>query len=453
MNKTYLVICSVVIFSLLTSSITQYVNAQISPIPLVSQPPSSLTATVVSSSQIDLSWTAPSGIVGLLSSYKIERSTDGGITWSAIPTNILSTSTTYSDTGLAASTTYTYRVFAVYGAVQSQPSNTASATTPSAATAPQPPTGLTATAASSSQINLSWTVPANNGGSDITGYKIERSTDAGTTWSPIVSNSASKSTAYSDTGLSPSTAYTYRVSAINSAGTSQPSNTASATTPSAATAPQPPTGLTATAASSSQINLSWTAPANNGGSAITGYKIERSNNTGTTWSTLVANTASITTTYSNTGLAAGTPYTYRVSAINSIGTSQPSNTASATTTAKSAGITVSAHRIPAFYWDPCFATKCSAGTGPGASMYFGLYNSSGKVIQTGFADENGYTFSGLNASATYYVYPADCNMCHVSNHDVVFQYWGDNHSTVRPRAATVGASLDAWYSCTNNCAP
>src|SRR5207302_3974695 len=92
------------------------------------------------------------------------------------------------------------------------------------------------------------------------------------------------------------------------------------------TAPQPPTGLTATTVSSSQVNLSWTAPSNNGGSAITGYEIERSTNGGT-FSTIVPNTGSASTTFSNTGLNPSTTYTYRVSAINSIGTSSPSNTA------------------------------------------------------------------------------------------------------------------------------
>ena len=111
-------------------------------------------------------------------------------------------------------------------------SGTASCNSPST---PQPPTGLTATTVSSSQINLSWTAPSNNGGSAITGYKIEKSTDGGTTWSTIVSNTGSTSTTYSDTGLAASTTYAYRVSAINSVGTSAPSNTASATTNSAAT--------------------------------------------------------------------------------------------------------------------------------------------------------------------------------------------------------------------------
>src|SRR6185437_9599809 len=93
---------------------------------------------------------------------------------------------------------------------------------------------------SSSQINLSWIAPNNNGGSAITGYDIERSTDNGSTWSTVQSNTGSAATTYSDTGLAPSTNYTYRVSAINSVGTSQPSNTASATTQTAAL----PAGIT-----------------------------------------------------------------------------------------------------------------------------------------------------------------------------------------------------------------
>src|SRR5439155_1339480 len=180
------------------------------------------------------------------------------------------------------------------------------------AVAPSSPSALTATVASSSQINLSWTSPADNGGSAITGYMIERSTDGGTTWTTVISNSGSTSTTYSDVGLAHSTTYTYRVSAINSIGTGSPSSTASATT--LAVAPSPPTGLAATAPSSSQIDLTWTAPTDNGGSAITGYKIERSTNGGTTWSALVANTGSTATTYSDTGLTRATAYTYRVSA-------------------------------------------------------------------------------------------------------------------------------------------
>src|SRR5207245_2051721 len=181
--------------------------------------------------------------------------------------------------------------------------NNASATT--LAVAPSPPMGLAATAVSSSQINLSWTAP-NNGGSAITGYKIERSADGGSTWSTIVSNSGSNATTYSETGLAHPTTYTSSVSALTSVGTGSPSTATSATT--LAVAPSSPTGLTASAAFSSQINLTWSAPADNGGSAITGYKIERSTDGGTTWSILVANTGITPTTYSDTALTPTTTY-------------------------------------------------------------------------------------------------------------------------------------------------
>jgi hypothetical protein len=96
------------------------------------------------------------------------------------------------------------------------------------ATVPSPPTGLTATAASSIQINLRWNAPSDNGGFPITGYKIERSTNGGQTWSVIANTNTS--TTYSDSILMPNTTYTYRVFAINALGASSPSNTAYATT-------------------------------------------------------------------------------------------------------------------------------------------------------------------------------------------------------------------------------
>jgi hypothetical protein len=93
---------------------------------------------------------------------------------------------------------------------------------------------------------------------------------------------------------------------------------------------------------------------------------------------------------------------------------------------------------------------CGAGTGPPTTMFFELLDSSGNVVQTGYADERGHTFTGLTPGVTYYVYPEDCDMCHGAPHDVVFQHWGDG-STVRPRAETVGSRVNAWFSCTAGC--
>ena len=97
--------------------------------------------------------------------------------------------------------------------------------------------------------------------------------------------------------------------------------------------PDAPTGLSATANGSTRIHLSWTAPANDGGSSITGYKIEFSSNGGTNW--VAANTSNANTTYSHTGLAANTTYHYRVSAINFAGAGPASNVANASTNSPS----------------------------------------------------------------------------------------------------------------------
>src|SRR5205823_1681061 len=115
--------------------------------------------------------------------------------------------------------------------------------------------GLTATGASSSQINLSWTDNASNED----GFQIERSLD-GVSFSPLT-NVGANITIYSDTGLKAATAYSYRVRAYNSGGNSAYSNTSSATTAAALLAA--PSALKAVRASSSSINLSWTDNANN----------------------------------------------------------------------------------------------------------------------------------------------------------------------------------------------
>ena len=98
---------------------------------------------------------------------------------------------------------------------------------------------LQAVSAGASQINLSWDAPADEGGSPITGYQIERSPDGVSGWTTIVSDTNNTNTTYQNTGLDSNTEYFYRVSAINSAGTGNPSNVASATTD--MLAPQPTT--------------------------------------------------------------------------------------------------------------------------------------------------------------------------------------------------------------------
>ncbi len=84
-------------------------------------------------------------------------------------------------------------------------------------------------------------------------------------------------------------------------------------------------------------------------------------------------------------------------------------------------------------------------------MWVVLYDGSGNEVATGFSNENGLVFSGLSPSATYYVYPSDCDQCHGSTHDVLFSQWATG-STTRPLAVVAnGGYVDAWYTCTNGC--
>ena len=290
-----------------------------------------------SANAAQISWDAPTDLPSghQTFGYVVYKSDDNGDFWSLFARDV--TTTTYTDDQVSAGKTYGYRVTTWIGpseneALQGQFSNAAFLTiTIATATAPAAPTGLTATASGPTIINLRWTAPTNTGGAAITGYQIEVfPTGTANTWSNLVENTRSTTTTYTHRNLLANTTRHYRVSAINSEGPGQPSNTDDATT-AAATAPGAPTGLTATADGQTIINLSWTAPTNTGGAAITGYQIEVSSNGTSNWSDLEANTTATATTYAHTGLSAGVTRHYRVRAINSVGNSDASNTASATT--------------------------------------------------------------------------------------------------------------------------
>ncbi|HYS37559.1 MAG TPA: metallophosphoesterase, partial [Pseudonocardiaceae bacterium] len=159
--------------------------------------PANLTATAVSSSQVNLAWTASTDNVGV-TGYKVYRN----------GTLLASTAgTSYSDTTTVAGTTYGYTVYAYDAAGNVSPaSNTATVTTPSQADTqpPSTPTGVTATAASASQVNVAWNASTDNVG--VAGYTVYRNGAAIATAGP-------SATAYSDTTVAPSTTYTYTVDA------------------------------------------------------------------------------------------------------------------------------------------------------------------------------------------------------------------------------------------------
>lgn len=145
---------------------------------------------------------------------------------------------------------------------------------------------------------------------------------------------------------------------------------------------------------------------------MVGYQIERSIDSGTTWFTVSANTGSTATAYSDIGLAPNTTYIYRVSAVYLAGTSQPSNTASATTTTTHL-LTVTSQ-----------FTSGRTLTG----MYCELRDSSGHIVATGFTPctlslNSGKQYTiGMGSYGTY-----------------VFDHWLDTGSSVNPRQASISS--------------
>ncbi|MGZ3769869.1 MAG: fibronectin type III domain-containing protein [Bdellovibrio sp.] len=283
--------------------------------------PTSLATAVVSSSQINLTWVDNSADE---TSFVVERSSSSGGTFTAIAT-LAANATSYSNTGLTASTTYYYRVHAVNSGGNSANSNTASATTQAAVTtAPVAPSSLAATVASSSQINLSWTDNSNNE----SGFKVERGTSSAGPFT-LITTTAANASSYSDASLAASTTYYYRIAATNAVGTSSYTAVVSATTQApAATVPAAPSGLGATAASATQINLSWVDNSNN----ESGFKVERAASSSGPFSLIFTSAAGVTS-YSDTGLSSATTYYYRVYSYNSAGNSAATSVANATTSA------------------------------------------------------------------------------------------------------------------------
>ncbi len=193
---------------------------------------------------------------------------------------------------------------------------------------PAAPTGVTPTEGDQ-EVALAWT-EGNTHGADITGYKVEK--NDGSSWSTATSDTGSGTTSYTVTGLTNATAYTFRVTAINSVGLGETvSSVSAASTPRGVPGAPGTLSLSAGDPAPNVIGLSWSAGSTNGG-AITGYKIQRSTD-GSSWSNVVADTGSTGTTYSNTGLTASTAYHYRVAAINAAGVGGYGNEPTRTTAA------------------------------------------------------------------------------------------------------------------------
>ncbi|MGA9671669.1 MAG: malectin domain-containing carbohydrate-binding protein [Terracidiphilus sp.] len=297
--------------------------------------PGKPSGTGTSSSTISVTWGASTAGSSCTVSYNLYRSTTSGFTPGSsnqIASSL--TSPSYVDSGLAAATTYYYVVEATDGDGSSSASAQGSGTTTGTGTCSavsSAPVGLTATAASSSSIGLSWTAVTPPANCTISSYTVYGGTTANPT---TVVASGVTGTSYTNTGLAASTTYYYTVAAVDADGTSPVSAQASTKTPagSCTSVPSAPTGLTATASSSSAIGLSWTAVTPPANCSISAYSVYGSATSGFTPGSGNLLSSTVTgTSYSNTGLSASTTYYYVVEAADAAGNSAASTQAAGTT--------------------------------------------------------------------------------------------------------------------------
>lgn len=272
--------------------------------------------------QVSLSWSAPLSNGGrAITDYDIQFSSNSGSTWTTF-TDSVSSATSAVVTGLTNGTSYIFQVAAKNSVGTGGYSVASAAVIPF--TVPGQPTSVTGVAGVS-QVALSWTAPTSDGGSALTDYVVEYSTNSGTTWITFT-DSVSTTTSVTVTGLTNGTGYVFRVSARNIAGTGLPSSSSSSVIPrTAPSAAQSVVGVSGNA----QVALSWSAPSSTGGNAVTDYVVQYSSD-GTTWTTFtdsVSSTASCTLT----GLTNGTAYTFRVAAVNAGGTGMYSVVSAAVT--------------------------------------------------------------------------------------------------------------------------
>ena len=364
--------------------------------PVIPNAPTSLSSVVKSSTGIDLSWisaTEPSGATNTIKGYNIFR--NGTQLNKAIVTGI-----TYADTNALAGTAYSYTVQAVDNA---SPANLSSQSTPvSATTYPKPSTPtLTSTAANSSLVNLSWSASTDVGGPGIAAYYLTRTN--GTTVTKFTVNSPSLT--FSDASVSPSTAYSYTVQAVDTTGDlsdiSSPPISITTPNPPDTTAPSIPVVKTNNVLYNS-VTINWTASTDNtGGSGLASYTLYRNG-------TAVASFISSTLTYLDNTVSPSTAYSYTVTATDNVGnTSAKSSASNVTTPAKPivlptaptnlTGSAPSATSV-SLTWNP----STDVG-GPGLVGYYILRTTSGTstAVNIGNTSSTTYTDNTAAPSTTY----------------------------------------------------
>jgi|GEM_PF-346140 len=289
-------------------------SAAVTPVTIPSAP--SIASTVAANGQVTVGWIAPTNTGGAaITNYLVKYSTNNGLTFTNF-VHPVSAALSWVVTGLTNGTPYRFKVVAVNSSVISPPSALSAAVTP--VTIPSAPS-IASTVAGNGQVTVRWMAPTNTGGAAITNYLVKFSTNNGLTFTNFV-HPVSAALSWVVTGLTNGTPYRFKVVAVNSSGISPPSALSAAVTPVAI--PSAPS-IASTVAGNGQVTVGWIAPTNAGGSPITNYLVKFSTNNGLTFTNFV-HPVSAALSWVVTGLTNGTPYRFKVVAVNSSGISPPS---------------------------------------------------------------------------------------------------------------------------------
>ena len=338
----------------------------------------------------DITWTDPASDGGAaITKYTIIATPPSGPAITKDVTGASATSGTI--TGLTNGTQYAVTVTATNSVGTSAASSPAVNVTPVAApTAPAQVTGLTATAGDTT-AHLSWTAPS-NGGSAITSYVVSYTPQGG---SASTVDTGSTGTTYNLGSLTNGTQYSVTVAAKNAIGTGTASNVATGTP---ATKPSAPTGVGATPHNAS-ADVTWTAPASNGGATISKYTVIATPSAGSPITKDVASGTSTTIT----GLTNGTTYNITVTATNSAGTSDASSPAVAVTPVTAPGAPTGVTAIPGNTQADISWTAPSTGGSPIEKYTVTLTPAAGSPVTKDVTGATSTTVTGLSNGTQYAV--------------------------------------------------
>jgi titin len=225
--------------------------------------------------------------------------------------NDFSTSNSLTVTGAAPGTTYLIRIAAV-NAVGPSEYLTGSVTT--LAVPASAPKNLVYTNLTESSVSLGWGLPESNGGSAITDYRVEVSSNGVNSWT-VIPHSAFNSRGFNVSNLLPGRTYQFRIYAVTSVGVGEVSSILTLTTL-GGIAPTSPEKLVVSAVKTNTASLSWSGVVAT--QKVSNYLVDVSTD-GSTWIS-VSKRVSTSTSLALSGLRLGTTYQVRVAAVNSVGT-------------------------------------------------------------------------------------------------------------------------------------